>query len=125
MEVALDQVFIRNLETYCILGTNNWEREVQQKVCLDLCLHGDYRAAGLQDQLGLTVDYKRVAKTVLELVSSSQFFLVEALAEAVATLILQQQPQVQAVTVTVRKPGAVRFAEEVGITIHRRREDLP
>lgn len=118
----MDQVFINRLETYCIVGVNPWEREVQQRVCLDIVMECDCREAAATDDVALAVDYRAVAKAVLELVNSSRFFLVEALGEAVAREILARQPRVEAVTVTVSKPGAVRFAESVGVRIHRHRE---
>jgi len=118
----LDQVFISQLETYCIIGINRWEREVLQKVCLDLVLECDCREAGEKDDVSAAVDYKAVAKEVLQLVEGSGFLLVEALAEAVAQRILQNFPRVAAVQVTVSKPGAVRFAREVGVRITRSRQ---
>lgn len=124
-EAALDQVFIRQLETYCIVGVNPWEREVLQKVRLDIVMDCDCRPAGLADDMAQAVDYRAVAKEVLELVEGSRFHLVEALAEAVAARILQLQPRVSAVTVEVRKPGAVRYAEEVGVRIVRRKDQSP
>lgn len=121
-EGTLDQVFIHRLETYCIVGVNPWEREVQQKVCLDIVMDCSTREAAADDDMAKAVDYRAVAKAVLDLVTNSRFYLVEALAEAVAKLILEVQPRVQAVTVTVSKPGAVRFAQEVGVRIRRERE---
>lgn len=119
----MDQVFIHRLETYCIVGVNPWEREVQQKVCLDIVMDCSCREAAADDDMAKAVDYRAVAKAVLDLVTNSRFYLVEALAEAVAKLVLQEQPRVAAVTVTVSKPGAVRFAQEVGVRIHRKREE--
>lgn len=124
-EELLDQVFIHRLETYCIVGVNPWEREVQQKVCLDIVMDCSCREAADEDDMAKAVDYRAVAKAVLDLVTNSRFYLVEALAERVAELVLQEQPRVQAVTVTVSKPGAVRFAQEVGVRIYRQREGTP
>lgn len=121
----MDRVFIRKLEAYCILGVNAWEREALQKVQLDIVMECPCRPAGQSDQMALAVDYRAVAKEVLQLVEGSQFYLVEALAEAVAAKILETQPKVVAVTVTVAKPGAVRFSQEVGVTIRRQREQSP
>lgn len=121
----MDLVFIRQLETYCILGLNSWERETKQKIRLDIAMECDCQPAAQRDDVQLAVDYRAVAKAVLELVENSSFYLVEALAEAVASLILQGQPRVEAVTVTLSKPGAVRFAKEVGVTIYRKREAAP
>jgi len=118
----VDQVFISQLEAYCIIGVQRWEREVLQKVSLDLVLECDCRQAGQTDDVAEAVDYKAVAKEVLQLVEGSSFSLVEALAEAVAQRILQRFPRVEAVHVTVAKPGAVRFSQERGVRHLRRRQ---
>ena len=48
--------------------------------------------------------------------------LVERLAEEVAQLCLRE-PRVERVQVSLKKPGAVRFARSVGVTIERGRHD--
>jgi len=53
-------------------------------------------------------------------VESSQYFLVEALAEAVAELCLDQQG-VRQVDVRVEKPHALRFSRSVAVEITRKR----
>jgi len=90
----VDQVFIRKLEAYCILGVNAWEREALQKVQLDIVMECPCRPAGQSDQMALAVDYRAVAKEVLQLVEGSQFYLVEALAEAVLKLEMQKNSRV-------------------------------
>jgi len=46
---------------------------------------------------------------------------VERLVAELAAICLETDPRVQSVEVTVEKPGALRFARSVGITIHRSR----
>jgi len=79
-------------------------------------------AAGLSDELARTVDYGRVFDTCRQIVESTRFDLVEALAEAIAQELLSEFP-VDEVTVRVRKPmvklgGTLRA---VGVEIRRRR----
>ena len=62
-----------------------------------------------------------VAKSVIALVESSQFYLVEKMAEEIAKICLAN-PKVDSVTVRVEKPGAVRFSRSVGIEVVRARE---
>jgi len=117
-----DRVFIGGLELYCVIGLQNWERQVKQKVRIDLALDSDCRAAGAADDPGLALDYRAVSKRVQQLVEGSEFKLVEALAERIAAVILDEFTRANSVTVRVAKPGAVRFAEQVGVEISRRRE---
>jgi len=117
-----DTVFVDGLELYCVIGVQAWERQVKQKVRLDLALETDTRPAGSADDPALALDYKAVAKRVQQLVEGSSYQLVEALAEAAADAVLADFPRAQSVRIRLAKPGAVRFAEAVGVEITRRRE---
>lgn len=120
----MDCVFIRGQELYCIIGLQDWEREVLQKVSIDIELETDCRQAGITDDVAHAADYKAVAKSVQELVETSRFRLVEALAENIAHMVLERFP-VSAVTVQVAKPGAVRFTKTTGVRIRRERGQIP
>lgn len=117
-----DRVRVKGLEAYCIIGTNPWEREVRQKVRIDLELEADCRTAGRSDDLRDAVDYRAAAKGVQALVEGSAFNLVEALAEHIAADLLERFPAAASVRIRVAKPGAVKWAESVGVEIVRRRE---
>jgi dihydroneopterin aldolase/D-erythro-7,8-dihydroneopterin triphosphate epimerase len=116
----LDRIHIEGLLLRCIIGTNDWEREQKQDVLITITLQTDTRAAGRSDRIEDTVNYRSLTKRIIEHVEASQFFLVEALAESIATLCLSD-PRVAAAEVRVEKPGALRFARSVGVTITRAR----
>jgi FolB domain-containing protein len=117
----MDKIHIRDILLRCIIGVNPDERREKQDVVINLCLHADLRKAGRTDNFADTVDYKTVKQRVIKLVDSSKFFLVEALAEAIARICLEF-PLVKQVDVRVEKPGALRFARTVGVEISRRRK---
>ena len=117
-----DRVFVQGLELYCVIGVQAWEREVMQKVRIDLQMTADCRPAAASDNPSLTLDYRAVSKRVQHLVEGSSFQLVETLAEAIAAAILADFPRAGSVRVRVAKPGAVRFSEAVGVEIERLRE---
>jgi len=112
---ALDKIHIRALRTRCILGIFPEEREKAQEVELNITLYADLRGAGQSD------DYKDIKMRVMALVEQSSFFLVERLAQAVAACCLDT-PRVEVVTVTLDKPGALRFAQSVAVEITRSKE---
>lgn len=116
----MDRILIRDLSARCILGVGSEERREQQEVRVNLALSGELTAAGSSDRLEDAIDYRAVKKRVLALVESSQFHLLEALAEAVAAACLET-PRVQEVEVSIEKPGALRFARSVAVEIVRRR----
>lgn len=116
-----DRIHIRDLHTRCIVGVYPEEREKPQEVLINLTLYADLRLAGTTDAIEDTVDYKKIKKQVLDLVETSSFHLVERLAEGIANCCLNA-PGVMGVTVSVDKPGALRFARSVAVDITRTRQ---
>jgi dihydroneopterin aldolase len=119
-----DRVFLRGLTAECIIGFIEWERRVRQTVVIDLELPVDCRRAAATDDVGDTVDYKKVAKRVLAFIEASEFKLVETLAHRLALLILEEFA-IEWVRLSINKPGAIRNSRDVGVTIERTRADLP
>ncbi|MEO5341527.1 MAG: dihydroneopterin aldolase [Magnetococcus sp. MYC-9] len=117
---SLDRIHIRDLHLRCIIGIQEWERSVLQDVRISVVLHADLSPAGQSDRIEETINYKTLSKSIITLTEQSHFFLVEALAERIVELCLGN-PRVQRVKVTVEKPGALRFAHSVGVTLKRSR----
>jgi D-erythro-7,8-dihydroneopterin triphosphate epimerase len=118
---TLDAIEIKDLLLRTILGTNPEERVNRQDVVINLTLFADTRQAGESDNIEDTVNYKSITKRVIDLVERSEFLLVEKMAAEIARVGLED-PRVGRVRVSVEKPGALRFARSVGITIERTRE---
>src|ERR1017187_9448459 len=119
----MDKIFIRALKAETIIGIFDWERQVKQTVLIDIELSADNRKAALSDSVDDTLNYKRVAKRVLAFVEASKFHLVEALAEHVAMLILEEFG-VAWVSIVLSKPGAIRTSRDVGVALERDRSRL-
>jgi dihydroneopterin aldolase len=118
-----DRIFLRGLSVACIIGFIDWERRVKQTVVIDLEMPVDCRHAALTDEVGETLDYKRVAKRVIAFVEASEFKLVETLAHRMALLLLAEFG-IAWVRLTINKPGAIRGSRDVGVTIERTLADL-
>lgn len=118
----MDRVFIENLTIETVIGIFDWEREIRQTVSLDLEMDFDIRRAAQSDSIADTLDYKAVAKRLIRFVESSEFGLVEALAEHCARIVLEEFP-VERLTLKLSKPGAVRGSSAVGVIIERRRDE--
>ncbi len=115
----MDRILISDLLVRCIVGINDDERREKQDVLINLALSADLSRAGKSDRFEDAVDYRAIKKKVVVMAESSKFFLVEALAEAVAAVCLEH-PAVADVCVRVEKPTALRFARSVGVEITRR-----
>ena len=118
-----DVIFLRDLKTETIIGIYDWERKIRQTLSFDFEFPGDIRRAAKSDHIDDTLNYKSVAKRVLAFVETTEYQLIETLAEHVAQLILREF-EIEWVKVTVSKPGAVRGSRDVGVTITRTRADL-
>lgn len=114
----MDTVFIRDLRARTLVGIFEWERRIRQEIRLDIEMAFDIRKAAGSDDIADTLDYKAVAQRVKTHVEASEFQLVEALAESIATLILKEF-NVSAVKLTLNKTGAVSNARDVGVSIER------
>jgi FolB domain-containing protein len=117
---SMDRILISDLLVRCIIGVRDEERRDKQDVLINLSLLADLRKAGTSDRLEDSVDYRALSKQILSMAENSQFHLVEVLAQAVADICLEH-PSIQEAAVKVEKPGALRFARNVGVEIVRRR----
>lgn len=115
----MDRIFVRDLAARCVIGDNPEERRARQDVLLQLCLGYEDLPAGRTDELADALDYRSLKKRVVEHVEASSFHLLEALAESIADVCLAE-PRVREVTVTVDKPGALRFARSVAVEVTRK-----
>ena len=121
--MAKDIVFVRDLQLRTIIGIKEDERKNKQDVLINIVLYADLTAAGQSDSIDDTVNYRTITKQVMALVEDAQFFLVEKMAAEVINLCFLD-PRVERAVVTIEKPGAVRFARSVGVTVDRTRADL-
>lgn len=114
----MDIVYIKELKADAVIGIYDWERAIRQAIVMDLELASDNRAAAATDAIAQAVDYEAISKRVLAFVSSSQFQLIETLAERVAELILAEFG-ISWLRLRLGKPGAVAEAADVGVVIQR------
>jgi dihydroneopterin aldolase len=99
------------------------EQVMPQPFEVDVELSLNLQPAGIADDLALTIDYRHVHDVCRQVVESTRFSLIEALAEAVAEQLLANFALADSVTIRIRKPkvqlgGPFRSA---GIEIRRRR----
>jgi len=118
-----DRIRIEELKLRTIIGITDEERHDRQDVVLNLTLFVDTRKAGRTDDIADSpVNYRTLTKRVIAYVEGNRFNLVESLAESVASICLEDTGASR-VEVAVDKPGALRFAGSVGVTIERGRID--
>lgn len=114
----MDIVYLHDLKVDCVIGIFEWERRIKQTIHIDLDMAADIRRAAASDAIADTLDYKAVAKRLVDFAGDSQFQLVETLAEKIAGIVLSEF-KVPWVRVRINKKGAVRNADAVGVVIER------
>lgn len=113
-----DIVFIRDLKIKTRIGVYDWEQRVDQTVSFDIEMGVDTRPAAQSDDIADALDYKAVAKRVIEHTGDQKTQLVEKLANDVAELI-RSEFSVRWVRVELHKLGAVTGSRSVGIIVQR------
>ena len=111
-----DQLIIASLSLLTRIGVYDWEQRIDQTLILDLTL--PLTCENTEDTLNNTVDYQALCHSVTEFVQSRAFALIETVAVQVAGLI-KTQFGVSSVTVSVKKPQAIKNAAYAQVTVTR------
>jgi dihydroneopterin aldolase len=120
-----DSIELRGIQSFGYHGVYPEERQLGQRFVIDLTLHLDLRSASKQDDLSRSVDYGLVVRRAREIVEGEPCKLIEAVAERVASDLLDAFPLVSRVDVCLHKPNApVRGApvDDIAVRILRERD---
>ena len=98
-----DKIELRGMTFYGFHGVSPAERELGQRFVVDVDIFRDLTTAGRTDDLGYTVDYTEVYRTVRDVVEGPSRNLLESVVAAIAERILAAH-DIEAVRVRVRKP---------------------
>jgi len=113
-----DQIIIKDLRVRGVLGVYDRERQQPGEIIINIVLFTDTRRAAETDDIADCVNYETAAQKVRAHVEKAAHFTVEALAEDLARLCLEE-PRVKKARVRVEKPRAIDFANTVGVEIER------
>jgi len=120
---AGDAIELRGLHLSGIVGVLDHERTQPQPLELDLDVMLDLGVPAQSDSLADTVDYGALCAVAEEVVTSTSFALLEALADRVACAVLGADARIDAVTVWVRKlrPPVAQQLATSGVRLTRSR----
>ena len=122
--LTLDRIQIHDLLVRGILGIKPDEREKRQDILVNTTLWADTRAAAQSEKIDDAVNYRTICKAMIAHIEQEKPFLVERLVHELAQICFESDKRVEAVEIRVEKPGALRFANSVGITIYRTRSEM-
>lgn len=123
----LDVLELAGMRVHCIVGLYPAEIVSPQPLEVSLALHLDTSQAAVEDDLTRTVDYAQLAGELRFVLENGRFRLLETAAQAVARYVLLPpsadvpRPRVDAVDVRLRKPEAMKRAEDGVPSLHVRR----
>lgn len=120
---ADDAIELRGLHVSGIVGVLPHERTQPQPLDIDLDIAVDLAFAGDSDNLVDTVDYGALCAAAEQVVASTAFELLEALADRIAITLLAVDERIGSVTVWVRKlrPPVAQQLATSGVRITRSR----
>ncbi len=101
---TLSKLSIRQLEFYGHCGTTDRERDIGQRLTVDVECDCDVTVAVASDRLADTLDYNHLCDEILKIGRESRVCLVETLAEKIAEKALENV-RVLSVTVRIAKPS--------------------
>jgi len=120
----VDRILIKDLLVRGIVGIKADERENEQDVLVNVTMWADTRPAAISDDIVDAVNYRTVAKAMIAHIRHGRPYLVERLVEELVEICFRSDERVVEAEVTVEKPGALRFARSVGVTVRRTRDEV-
>ena len=113
-----DVVFIRGLQLDTVIGVYDWEREVRQRLLVDVEMAWDLGRAAASDKVDHALNYAAVSQRLREVAAHERCLLIERLADRLAATIVEEF-DVPWLRLRLCKPGAVSEAADVGLIIER------
>ena len=113
-----DLILIEGLAVETVIGVFDWERQIKQRLLIDLELDTYIARAASTDDLQYTLDYKAISDAVIAFAENSDYQLIESLAEDLAAMILKDF-SVSGLRLKISKPDAVPQADNVAVKISR------
>jgi len=116
--LAVRHVFIRDMVLPCSIGVHRHEQTGTQRVRINVDLAVRENGGPLNDDLANVVCYEDVANGIRAIVARGHVNLVETLAEAIATLCLEDL-RILSARVRIEKLDVFADAQSVGVEIER------
>lgn len=122
----MDYIKIVNLKANANHGVYPWEKEKGQTFLISATLTLDLQPAGLDDDLGATINYGLLCDEIIAVFSEKSFDLIEAAGEHLALWILSKYKIIQTISLEIKKPEAPieHYLDYPAIAITRSRHQV-
>jgi len=123
--MTLYRIELKGLKAYGYHGVAEFERQYGQDFFVDVNLWLDATKAAETDDVTNTVHYGELADAIVANVKQNPVNLLETLTARLANLVLNYDPQIESVDVTVHKPQAPidHPFTDVSVSLHLGRAD--
>jgi 2-amino-4-hydroxy-6-hydroxymethyldihydropteridine diphosphokinase len=115
----MDQITIRDIITHPMIGLNPNEREATQTVLVTVSVERDTSRSLTTDDISVCCNYSTVYREVLDFTNGTKYLTIETLANNLAKHLLTTVPDLENVTITIKKVEALSKALYPELTIKR------
>ena len=121
--ILIDKIYVNGMRFYGYHGVYAEENKLGQRFNADVTVELDLHKAGVTDDLNYTVNYAEIYKICKGIAEGKTFKLIEAVAENIASKILDTFSAVESCTVKLYKPDPPipGYYESVAVEITRSR----
>lgn len=110
---------LKNIQAHVIVGLFDFERTKEQPLYFDLSYKYTATNDVSKDQLAEAPDYVAVADALVSFCKNQKFQLLETLLDSSITQLHLQFPQIESITLSVRKPAAYPNGDGPKITLSK------
>lgn len=120
----MDKIIIKDLKLFCYHGVNPEEKIDGQNFIFDIEASVDLTKPCLTDNVDDTVSYAKIIKTVRHVAQGEVNDLLERVSQRVCDALFECYPQIEALTILLKKPEAPINADfsYVAVQIERTRK---
>ena len=111
----MQTIRIKNLKLRIIIGINPEERIHKQDILINITAEFDDSKAIQTEDISDTLNYRNLAKSVIDVVERSEFYLLETLVDKVLNLVMSDDRVIRA-TVEIDKTSVLRYCDSVSLS---------
>ena len=115
-------VFIKDFIIQEIIGIHEHEKMKKQKIKFNIVIDVNQNTFPDEKDIKSIVDYEKITNKLEHLAKSKKYNFLESLAEDSFKEIFEDK-RIDAITIKIEKPDAIKNAESVGVKVFKTRND--
>ena len=115
-------VFIKDFVIQEIIGIHEHEKIKKQKIKFNIVIDVNQNTFPDEKDIKSIVDYEKITNKLEDLAKNKKYNFLESLAEDSFKEIFEDK-RINAITIKIEKPDAIKNAESVGVKVFKTRND--